>query len=189
MQRVFETRRGIMKHAFTLVLLFASIPMVTAQEPGMPTPGPEHKAISAFAGKWSFEGMIKDGPMGPGGPVTSTETCEMFEGGFALVCRSEGKNPMGPTKTIAIMSYDTEKKAYTYYAVESGFPAFLATGKTNGKVWNWETVSKMGDQTFHTAVTVTLTSPTSHAFEVKMSTDGGKTWFPAVSGKRTKSGT
>ena len=178
-----------MKTALTLILGLASISMVTAQEPQMPAPGPEHKAISAFAGKWSFEGKTYDGPMGPGGPVTFTETCEMFEGGFALVCRSEGKNPMGPTKTIAIMSYDAEKKAYTYYAVESGFPAFTATGNTDGKVWNWETVSKMGDQTFHTAVTVTLTSPTSQTFEMKMSTDGGKTWIPSVSGKSTKSGT
>jgi hypothetical protein len=65
----------------------------------------------------------------------------------------------------------------------------MATGKSDGKVWNWETVSKMGDQTFHTAVTVTLTSPTSQTFEMKMSTDGGKTWIPSVSGKSTKSGT
>jgi len=178
-----------MKNVLTLVLLLTSTTAVTAQEPQMPAAGPEHKAISAFAGKWSFEGKMNDGPMGPGGAVTFTETCEMFEGGFALVCRSEGKNPMGPTKTIAIMSYDSEKKVYTYYAVESGFPAFLATGKNDGKVWNWETVSKMGDQTFHTAVTVTLTSPTSQTFDMKMSTDGGKTWVPGVSGKSTKSGT
>ena len=179
-----------MKRLLTLMILLAMIAAVTAaQEPPMPTPGPEHKAISAFAGKWSFEGKMNDGPMGPGGPVTFTETCEMFEGGFALVCRSEGKNPMGPTKAIAIMSYDSEKKVYTYYAVESGYPAFTATGKNVGKAWNWEAVSKMGDQTMNTAVTITLTSPTSQMFEMKMSTDGGKTWLPGVSGKSTKTGT
>jgi Protein of unknown function (DUF1579) len=174
---------------FSVLILLTASTVGLAQEHKMPAPGPEHKAISAFAGKWSFEGKAEAGPMGPGGPVTFTETCEMFEGGFALVCRSEGKNPMGPTKTIAIMSYDTDKKAYTYYAVESGFPAFTATGKNVGKAWNWETVSKMGDQTVNTAVTVTLTSPTSQTFEMKMSTDGGKTWVPAMSGKSTKAGT
>ena len=178
-----------MKKLTTLMILFASTAAVTAQEPEMPKPGPEHKAISAFAGKWSFEGKADDGPMGPGGPVTFTETCEMFEGGFALVCRSEGKDPMGPTKAISIMSYDPEKKAYTYYAVQSGYPAFTATGKNVGKAWNWETVSKMGDQTMNTAVTITLTSPTSQTFDLKMSTDGGKTWMPGMSGKSTKTGT
>ena len=178
-----------MKRLLTLMILSATAVAVMAQEPPMPMPGPEHKAISAFAGKWSFEGKVNDGPMGPGGPVTFTETCEMFEGGFALVCRSEGKNPMGPTKAIAIMSYDPEKKVYTYYAVQSGYPAFTATGKNVGEAWNWETVSKMGDQTMNTAVTVTLTSPTSQTFDLKMSTDGGKTWMPGMSGKSTKTGT
>jgi hypothetical protein len=172
-----------------ILVLLSTAALSVAQEPQMPNPGPEHQAISVFAGKWTFEGKMNDGPMGPGGPVSFTETCEMFEGGFALVCRSEGKNPMGPTKSLAIMSYDSEKKAYTYYAVESGFPAFMATGKNVGKAWNWEAVSKMGDETMHTAVTVTLTSPTSQTFELKMSTDGGKTWIPSMSGKSTKIGT
>lgn len=178
-----------MRKILTLTVLFVSAAAAWAQEPQMPAPGPEHKAISAFAGKWSFEGQAKDGPMGPGGPVTFTETCEMFDGGFALVCRSEGKNTMGPSKSLSIMSYDTEKKAYTYYAVESGMPPFTATGKSDGKTWNWTTESKMGDQTILTAVTVTLTSPTSQTFEMKMSTDGGKSWVPAMSGKSTKSST
>jgi len=167
----------------------SSSALAAARESQMPEPGPEHKAISAFAGTWSFEGKVNDAAMGPGGPVTFTETCEMFEGGFVLVCRSEGKNPMGPLKTLSMMSYDVEKKGYTYYAVESGFPPFMATGKKTGNVWSWETVSKMGDQTVSTAVTVTLVSPTSQTFELKMSTDGGKTWIPSMSGKSTKSGT
>jgi hypothetical protein len=178
-----------MKRLATLTILLVFSAALAMAQGEMPKPGPEHQAMSVFAGKWSFEGKIEDGPMGPGGPVTFTETCEMFEGGFALICRSEGKNPMGPTKTLAIMSYDSEKKAYTYYAVESGFPAFMATGKNMGKVWNWDTVSRMGEKTVTTAVTVTVTSATSQTFELKMSTDGGKTWIPSMSGKSTKSGT
>lgn len=170
-----------------LLVSTAAVLSAAAQEPQMPKPGPEHKALSAFAGKWSFEGTINEGPMGPGGPATFTETCELFEGGFALVCRSEGKNPMGPSKALAIMSYDTEKKAYTYYGVESGAPAFMATGTSDGKTWSWKASSKMGDKTMDTAVTVVLTSPASQTFEMKVSTDGGKTWTPVMSGKSTKS--
>ncbi len=178
-----------MKKLLTAMILLAWTAAVSvAQEPQMPKPGPEHKALSVFAGKWSFEGKMNDGPMGPGGPTSFTDHCEVFEGGFALVCRSEGKNPSGaPTKALAIMTYDSERKAYTYYAVESGAPAFMATGKTaDGKTWNWEARSKMGDQTMDTAVTVVLTSPTSQTFEMKVSTDGGKSWTPAISGKYTK---
>jgi hypothetical protein len=158
-----------------------------AQEPAAPKPGPEHKKIEAFAGKWNFAGKAEAGPMGGGGAVTFTETCEMFEGGFALVCHSEGKSPMGPSKAMSIMTYDAEKKAYTYYAVENGFPPFLAIGQTaDGKTWNWKTETKMGDKSMMTQVTVTLVSPTSQTFEMKMSMDGGKTWTPGVTGKSTK---
>jgi hypothetical protein len=170
------------------VLLIVSIAALGfAQEPAAPKPGPEHKKIEAFAGKWNFTGKAEPGPMGGGGAVTFTETCEMFEGGFALVCHSEGKSPMGPSKAMSIMTYDTEKKAYTYYAVENGFPPFLAIGQSaDGKTWNWKTETKMGDKSMMTQVTVTLVSPTSQTFEMKMSMDGGKTWTPGVTGKSTK---
>jgi hypothetical protein len=175
-----------MKRLKTVMILLGSTAAL-AQEPQIPKPGPEHKAMSVLAGNWEFEGKIEDGPMGPGGPTSFTENCELFEGGFALVCRSEGKNPAGPVKALAILTYDTEKKAYTYYGVESGMPVFMATGKTDGKTWDWKASSKMGNQTMDTAVTVVLTSPTSQTFEMKVSTDGGKTWTPVISGKSTKS--
>ncbi|MGH9323356.1 MAG: DUF1579 family protein [Vicinamibacteria bacterium] len=171
-----------------LIAAFAAamaVVVASAQEPQMPKPGPEHKAMGVFAGKWNFEGKVNEGPMGPGGPVTFTENCESY-GDFAVVCRSEGKGPMGPTKATSIMSYDSEKKAYTYYAAESGMPPFSATGKHDGKAWKWESESKMGGQTMKTLVTVTVTSPTSYTFEMKASTDGGATWTPVMEGKSTK---
>ena len=86
----------------------------------MPKPAPEHKRLVYFVGTWNFAGEAKAGPMGPAGAVTFKEVCEMMDGGFALVCRTEGKSPMGPTKGVSIMSYDTEKKTYTYTAAEAG---------------------------------------------------------------------
>jgi len=132
---------------WSLLILLTASTLGFAQEPSMPTPGPEEKALAGFVGRWNFEGKADDGPMGPGGMITYTETCELFDGGFALVCRSEGKNTMGPSKTLAIMSYDRQKKAYTYYAVEKGFPPFMALGKNTGNTWNWDTEMAMGDQT------------------------------------------
>jgi hypothetical protein len=159
---------------------------VSGRSQEMPKPGPEHQAMGIFLGKWSFDGEAEEGLMGPGGKVTFTESCEWFEGGFALVCRTEGKNPMGPTRSLSIMSYDAEKKTYTYYAVESGFPPFLATGQHEGKAWRWHTESSMGGQTMKTEVTITEVSPTATTLEMKASMDGGKTWAPVMQGKSTK---
>lgn len=160
-----------------------------AQGPPMPKPGPEHEAMGVFAGTWSFTGEAKEGPMGPAGPIAFTESCDWFEGRFALVCRTEGTGPMGSTKSLSIMSYDVEKKAYTYYAVETGMPPFMAMGQREGKAWNWKTASTMGGQTMETRVTVTETSATSYTFEMKASMDGGATWTPIMEGKSTKTGT
>ncbi|HEX9637557.1 MAG TPA: hypothetical protein VGB99_08495, partial [Acidobacteriota bacterium] len=46
-----------------------------------PQPGPEHQRLGYFAGQWRFEGEMKEGPMGPGGPVTMSDRCEWFDGG------------------------------------------------------------------------------------------------------------
>ena len=104
--------------------LWAVFAMVTVaaqtQPPQAPKPGPEDKKLDYFVGKWTHTGEMKPGPMGPGGKASWTETCEWFEGRFAIVCRSDGKGPMGPMKGLGIMSYSPEEKVYTYVGTDSG---------------------------------------------------------------------
>jgi hypothetical protein len=151
-----------------------------------PQPSPEYKRLSYFAGTWSFDGAVKDTPLGPGGPITFKQTCELMEGGLALVCRSEGKNPMGPTKAVAIISYDAQQKAYTYTAAESNMPAFTAIGQVNGAVWTWNAEMTMGTQKIFTRVTQTEGGPKALDFAMELSLDG-KTFARVIEGKLTKS--
>ena len=44
---------------------------VLAQAPPTPKPGPEHKVIEYFIGKWTGQAEVKPGPFGPGGKMTS----------------------------------------------------------------------------------------------------------------------
>lgn len=171
--------------AAAVLLVVAAIGQ--AQEGG-PKPAPEHKRLTYFAGNWDFRGEAKASPMGPGGPITFRETCELFEGGFALVCRSEGKGPMGPMKSQSIMSYDVEKKAYTYTAAESNTPVFTALGHTVGETWTWATESNMGGKVMKTRVTIKESGPTSYEFRMEMAMDAG-TFAPVMEGKATKAGT
>jgi hypothetical protein len=178
-----------MKKAMLLVTLAAcvSVTGVSTQE-APPKPGPEHKRVEYFKGTWNFVGDTKATPMGPAGAVTFKETCEMWEGGFALVCRTEGKNPMGPAKSISIMSYDTDKKLYTYSAVETNSPAFTAYGQVANGTWSWKTESTMAGKTMAYLVTITEKGGTAYDFKMEMAVDGGP---PAtvMEGKATKSGT
>src|SRR2546422_11098218 len=59
--------------------------------------------LAYFLGRWSETVDMKPGPMGPGGKMTATSTCEWFSGGFYLVCRSEGRGPTGPQQGLGIL--------------------------------------------------------------------------------------
>ena len=126
--------------------------------------------------------------MGPAGAITFKEECELMEGGFALVCKSEGKTPMGPSKSHSIMSYDAEKKAYTYTAAENNSPVFTALGQTKGETWTWMTESDMGGKPMKVRVTIKEAAPSSYDFLMEMSMDNAA-FAPLMEGKATKVGT
>ena len=166
-------------------IAFALVAAAAFAQSAMPKPGPEYQRLAYFAGTWTFTGEAKAGPMGPAGPITNRETCEMMDGGFALVCRAEGKGPGGPTKSVSIMTYDMAKKAYTYTAAGSGAPVFTALGQVAGPVWTWTSEMSMGAETMKTKVTVREGGPTSYDFTMEAAV-GKAAFTPMVSGKATK---
>ena len=70
-------------------MLFTATVATSQQQPA-PKPSAEHQKLAYFVGTWTSTGEMKPSPFGPGGKMTSTETCEWFDGGFAVVCRSQG---------------------------------------------------------------------------------------------------
>lgn len=160
---------------------------LAAQAPQPPKPGPEHKRLGYFVGKWTTEGEMKPGPMGPGGKVSSIDTCEWFDGGFSVVCHSTGKMPMGPTKSIGILGYSTEEKVYTYYGVDnSGMTmASVPHGTLQGGTWTYTDEGLMGGQKMKTRVTIKEESPTAYTFTMEVAGPDGK-WAPMMEAKSTK---
>jgi hypothetical protein len=173
--------------ATCILLSIAGVQFVAAQAPPAPKPGPEHARLGYFVGKWTAEGDIKPGPMGPGGKMTSTDTCEWFEGRFSVICRSEGKTPMGPSKSIGILGYSPEEKVYTYYGVDntSMTMASVPKGTVRGNTWTYTDEGMMGGQKFKSRVTIKELSPTSYNFTMEMQGPDGK-WAPVVESKNTK---
>ena len=106
--------------AVLMVMALVAGALAMAQAPGKaPTPGPEHKRLAMYAGKWSGSGEMKPGPMGPGGKMTWTETCEWFSGNFALVCHTDGSGAMGSAKGLIVLTYSMEEKHYVYFTINS----------------------------------------------------------------------
>lgn len=156
-------------------------------KPAKPTPGPEHKRIAYFAGQWQFEGEAKDSPLGPGGKITASETCEWFAGGFQLVCRSKGTGPRGPATSMSIMSYDSGRKAYTYYAASSLGDNIFVRGQVQDKTWTWSDEVTIEGKKLKIVATVIEESPTSTSFKLEAGVDGGPMTV-VEQGKSTKTG-
>jgi len=158
-----------------------------AQAPPPMKPGPEHKRLEYFVGNWTGEGEMKPGPMGPGGKMTSTDSCEWFEGGFSVVCHSEGKSPMGPMKSIGILGYNPEEKVYTYYGVDNSGMTMSSVphGTVQGNTWTYTDEGMMGGKKYKSRVTIKELSPTAYTFTMDMQGPDGK-WAPMMESKMTK---
>jgi hypothetical protein len=158
-----------------------------AQAPPAPKPGPEHARLGYFVGLWTTEGEMKPGPMGPGGKITASDTCEWFEGRFSVVCRSEGKTPMGPSKSIGILAYSPEEKIYTYYGIDSSAMTMTSVprGTVQGGTWTYTDESLMGGQKVKSRVTIKELSPTAYTFTMEFQGPDGK-WAPMMESKSTK---
>lgn len=180
-------KREMLAISIGLVLLSGVVLAQAAGQGQAPQPTAEHKKLGYFVGKWTSDGELKPNPWMPGGKYTSTDTCEWFEGGFSLICRSEGKGPMGPAKSVYILGYSAEEKAYTYYGVDNS-PMTMASvpkGTVQGGTWTYNDEAKMGGKMVKSRYTIQEASPTSYSFKWESMGDDG-TWKTIMEGKSTK---
>ena len=181
-------RRTLELFAVCVLVAVGGFQALAAMQAGpAPKPGPEHKKLGFFVGKWTSEGEMKPGPMGPGGKITATDDCQWFEGGFAVVCHSEGTTPMGPSKSVAVLSYSPEEKVYTYYGVDNSGMAMTTVprGTVQGDTWTYTDESMMGGQKMKSRVTIKELSPSSYSFTMEVQGPDGK-WMPMMESKSTK---
>jgi Protein of unknown function (DUF1579) len=165
--------------------VFAIGSLGLAQAPPAPKPGPQHKPLGYFVGKWKTEADIKPGLMGPGGKMTSTDSCEWFTGNFHVVCRSEGSGAMGNMTSIGILGYSDLHKAYTYFGADSIGSTDVAQGQKKGNTWTFTSTSSLGGKSFQSRFTIVETSPTVQTLKWEASEDK-KTWNVVMEGKSTK---
>ena len=168
------------------VTLLGIAPLRAQAPAAAPKPGPEHQKLAYFAGRWSEVGDVKPGPMGPGGTMTTTSTCEWFAGGFYLVCRSEGKTPSGETRGLGIIGYSADRKRYTYYGIDnSGMGGDPSYGELTGDTWTWEGESLMGGKPVKGRYTIKQVSPDSYTWKSEISVGGGP-WTQMAEGTDTR---
>ena len=173
--------------AFVLLTVPLCAGLALAEPPPVAKPGPEHERLAYFVGSWKMEGEVKENPFMPAGTFKGTESCKWFEGGFALVCKSEGQGPAGPTKSLAIMGYSIEEKVYTYYVVENSPMTMTraARGTFQDGTFVWDDESMLGGKTVRSRYTIKQLSPTSYSIRGEiMGSDGS--WTTMMEGTSKK---
>ena len=173
--------------------VFAIMAMVAvnvgAQAPQMPKPGPEQQALTPFIGTWTFEGVAKDSPMGPGGKMTGTDRISWLPGGFFAQRQFEGTGPMGKMQGVEIFGWDAIKKAYSLSYFESTGVMGSGTMTAKGNVWTGTSTAQMGTMVMHQRCTLTFSAGNATLnIRCDMSTDGGKTFATAFEGTAKKAG-
>jgi hypothetical protein len=168
---------------FLCTTTFAAAGSAWAQPPAKP--GPEHKKLEYFAGKWNIEGEMKAGPWGPGGKMTASETCDWFEGGFTLVCNSSGTGPMGPTKGLSLLGYSAEHKHYTFYGIDNTGWNEGAKGSLAGDTWTWTNEGTMNGQPLKSRYIIKQVSADNYTFKAETSL-AGSPFSVMFEGKQTR---
>jgi hypothetical protein len=94
---------------------------------------------------------------------------------------------MGPSKSIGILGYSTEDKAYTYYGVDnSGMTmSSVPKGTLKGDTWTYTDEGTMGGQKYKSRVIIKEVSPKEYNFRMDMQGPDGK-WVTAMESKNTK---
>jgi len=91
---------------------------------------------------------------------------------------------MGDMKSLAVMGYDRDNKAYFYNAYDSMGHMESAKGSVTGDTWAWNSEEKMGGKIIKSRFTVKELAPTSYS--MKWETQDGTSWSTLMEGKATK---
>jgi hypothetical protein len=178
-----------MRHLFAAGVMASLICVKgAAAQTGQPAkPTPEHERLAFFVGKWTAEGEVKPGPMGPGGKMTSSDNCEWFDGHYSVICHSEGTTPMGPSKSLGILSYNPEEKVYTYYGTDNSGMTMSSVPKGTYKdgTWTYLDQGTMGGKPYKSRVIIKQVSPTSYNFKMDVQGADGK-WLPMMESMNKK---
>jgi hypothetical protein len=170
--------------AVILICGFTSLLLAQAPPapPAPPKPGPEHKKLEYFVGKWRGESEIQANGYVPAGKSVGTETATLGPGGFYVESRGEGD-----VTRLGIIGYDSHAKVYTsYYASSIGLVG-VGIGTVNGNTWTFMVEDKFAGMSVKGRTTITVLSPTEYTSKYEMA-DGKGGYTTIVEGKATKVG-
>ncbi len=167
----------------------APTPRVQAQE--QPKPGPEHRKMEMYVGKWTYQGSGDATPFGPAGKFKGKATNRLVLGGFFLESRDEDTGDSGYIfQSIGFRGYDPVNRTYFGIGFENDGRETSATATLNGNTWTSVGVRKDAKGISYKTRNVETYLPDgkTSTWVAEYSSDDGKTWLPLWKGTSKRVG-
>ena len=166
--------------------LLVAVAALSAQSaPAAPTPGPEHKRLEVFVGKWTGTGKSLASPYGPAGPISSTDTYAWLPGGFFMAHHWDVKQGATIIKGMEVMGYDAKTKTYTSTFFDNAGNTGVFKGSVQGTTWTWTGDTEVAGKPLKERCTSDMAGG-GYIGKCEYSSDGTK-WMPNFDVKNTKS--
>lgn len=156
---------------------------IWAQTQDRPKLDPEHQRLEIWVGEWTYEGVLKDTPLGPGGKFAGRETIRWIIDGLFLEATAKDKGVYGSKEIayegVVIRWYDPLSKGYRQQVFDSDGFAGTGVATFDGTIWIATTTSMdRKGKTTRSRTTATFSSDgKSHSSKSEVSLDDGKTWM------------
>lgn len=96
---------------------------------GRPTEGtdktPPFNFDEYFTGKWTFEWVVPDSPLGPAGPIAGTTTFKVVDAKYYMA-ETDAKGPAGPIKIREHIAYNQENRTVVRHVTDSRGFSYLS---------------------------------------------------------------
>jgi hypothetical protein len=107
-------------------------------------PGPEHKRLGAFLGRWHTTGEVAATESEPAAEVDAIDTYEWYPGEFFLVHHADGRVGDSPIRSLEIIGYDPERQCYFAPFFDSTGGSGTEELRLQDDTWTWRGSNVMG---------------------------------------------
>lgn len=100
-------------------------------------PGPEHRRLDAFVGRWNTEGVVRATADAPELRFTAVDRYEWMEGGWFLLHHVDARMGDGRLTALEVIGYDPASGTYPMRSWDSQGNAGAHTGTLHDGVWTF----------------------------------------------------
>ena len=146
--------------------------VATGRVAGPPKPGPEHKRLEVFIGKWMTEGETIASEGAPAMRILASDVYEWVPGGFFILHTAYGRVGGIEVGGVEMIGYDAERKNYrvTFFDSQGNQTSHTLTPRDGKWIWQGE----------HTRCTGVFSGDGKTMTAHHERFDDGVTWVPSM---------